>query len=165
MYTWEDMVTQWAGCWDIEKNRVKDKEKYRLFRNTKQGLTFEDFGVQITHERAIQYRRTGFITGTVPNDLAVEDTGTPILILVASVDVQNDRLYYDIKGYSGSGSAWKLDFGKPNHAFDTYVYNLAALEIYAEDFCKSPDGLGLAALDWDAFWAAARTGVFYGEAG
>lgn len=328
MYTWEDMVTQWAGCWDIKKNRVKDKEKYRLFRNTKQGLTFEDFGVQITHERAIQYRRTGFITGKVPNDLAVEDTGTPILILVASVDVQNDRLYYDIKGYSGAGSAWtvdfdeikgntadyngpwdkldeiigerrftstdgkayqvaitligsghnaewvyayvkkhsygvyackgkdwiaagesyqlfspaslerigmaqayhintgklkdkisaalmssfwksreyqppwypnfpedfrddyfkmfeaetkvekrdsvtkqfrgyvwKLDFGKPNHAFDTYVYNLAALEIFAEDFCKSPDGLGLAALDWDAFWAAAQTGVFYGEAG
>ncbi|MDR1147985.1 MAG: hypothetical protein LBK66_05075 [Spirochaetaceae bacterium] len=61
------------------------------------------------------------------------------------------------------GYVWKLDFGKPNHAFDTYVYNLAALEIFAEDFCKSLDSLGLDALNWDAFWEAARTGVFYEE--
>jgi phage terminase large subunit GpA-like protein len=326
MYTWEDMVLQWAGCWDIEKNRIKDKEKYRLFRNTKQGLTFEDSGIQVDYERAIQYRRTGFIAGKVPNNIAIEDTNSPILILIASVDVQNDCLYVDVKGYSAGGATWtveffeikgntadfngpwdkldaiigdkryigtdgkiyrilitlidsghnaewvyafaqrhssgvyackgkdwiaagetyqlfsqsalarigmaqayhintgklkdkisaalmssfwkggeyqpqwypnfpedfrddyfkmfeaetkverrdsqtnqfrgyvwKLDFGKPNHAFDTYVYNLAALEIFAEDFCKSPDGLGLDALNWDAFWEAARTGIFYEE--
>jgi phage terminase large subunit GpA-like protein len=326
MYTWEDMVRQWAECWDIEKNRVKDKEKYRLFRNTKQGLTFEDSGIQVDYERAIQYRRTGFISGKVPNDIAVEDAGSPILFLAASVDVQNDCLYVDVKGYSAGGATWtleffeikgntadfngpwdkldaiigdkryvgtdgkiyrilitlvdsghnaewvyafaqrhttgvyackgkdwiaagetyqlfsqsalerigmaqayhintgklkdkisaalmssfwrggeyqpqwypnfpedfrddyfkmfeaetkverrdsltnqfrgyvwKLDFGKPNHAFDTYVYNLAALEIFAEDFCKSPDGLELDALNWDAFWVAAKSGIFYEE--
>jgi hypothetical protein len=58
------MVKDWAECWDIEKNRVKDKEKYRLFHNTKQGLTFEDSGVQIDYERAIQYRRSGFVKGS-----------------------------------------------------------------------------------------------------
>jgi phage terminase large subunit GpA-like protein len=61
------------------------------------------------------------------------------------------------------GYVWKLDFGKPNHAFDTYVYNLAALEIFAENLCKS---LGYAALNWDWFWRYAKEygdGVFYNE--
>ena len=321
MYSLDDMVKQWAECWDIEKNRVRDKEKYRLFRNTKQGLTFEDSGVQVEYERAVQYRRSGFVAGKVPNDLAVRDTGSPVLVVIASVDVQNDRLYVDVKGYSDGGATWtldffdipgntadyngpwdeldqfidgkrytgsdgkayqigltlidsghnagwvyeyvkrhaqgiyackgkdwiaagetyqlfsqsslerigmerayhvntgklkdkisaalmssfwqsneyqppwypnfpedlrddyfkmfeaekkvekrdpdtrqfkgyvwRLDFGKPNHAFDTYVYNLAGLEIFAEYYCKE---WGLAALNWDYFWAGAKTGCFY----
>lgn len=120
MYSWEDMVLQWAGCWDLKSNRLKDKEKYRLFRNTTQGLTFEELGgKQIDYERAIQFRRTGFIITNdesgliargVPNDLAVQDSGSPILILVASVDVQADRLYVDVKGYSIGGVTWTLEF-------------------------------------------------------
>jgi phage terminase large subunit GpA-like protein len=119
MYSWEDMVNQWADAWDIKNNRPRDKEKYRIFRNTKQGLTFEDFGVQIESERARQFRRTGFILEDepggllargVPNDMALEDSGSPVLILIASVDVQKDRLYVDIKGYSYGGVTWTLEF-------------------------------------------------------
>ncbi|MDR2052874.1 MAG: phage terminase large subunit family protein [Treponema sp.] len=120
MYTWEDMVRQWAECWDIRNNRLKDKEKYRIFRNTKQGLTFEEMGgKQIQYERAIQFRRTGFILKNskdgltahgVPNDMAVQDSGSPILVLVASVDVQEDCLYVDVKGYSAGGVTWTLEF-------------------------------------------------------
>jgi phage terminase large subunit GpA-like protein len=119
MYTWEDMVKQWSECWDIKNNRPRDKEKYRIFRNTKQGLTFEEFGVQIESERARQFRRTGFILETepggflargVPNDMALEDSGSPILIAIASVDVQKDCLYVDVKGYSYGGVTWTLEF-------------------------------------------------------
>jgi phage terminase large subunit GpA-like protein len=110
MFTWEDMVRQWAECWNIEKNRLRDKEKYRIFRNTKQGLSFEDSGTQMRFERVIQYRRAGFIQGKVPNDISFRDTGTPILFVAASVDVQNDCLYVDIKGYSDGGATWTLDF-------------------------------------------------------
>jgi phage terminase large subunit GpA-like protein len=104
------MVRQWAECWDIGKNRLRDKEKYRLFRNTKQGLTFEEGGVQIQFERVTQFRRTGFVQGKVPNDIALEDTGSVILFLAASVDVQNDCLYVDVKGYSDGGATWTIDF-------------------------------------------------------
>jgi phage terminase large subunit GpA-like protein len=120
MYTWEDMVRQWADCWDLRNNRLKNKEKYRIFRNTKQGLTFEEMGgKQIQYERAIQFRRTGFIITNsedgltargVPNDIAVPDSGSPVLILVASVDVQDDCLYVDVKGYSTGGVTWTLEF-------------------------------------------------------
>jgi phage terminase large subunit GpA-like protein len=327
MFSWEDMVKQWAECWDIERNRARDREKYRVFRNTKQGLTFEDGGKQIDYERAILFKRTGFAANHVPNKMAIKDSGSPILFVVASVDVQQKCLYVDVKGFSDGGATWTLDFfplngateqfngpwdqldeyisdkrfigddgkvyriqitiidsgrytewvyefvkrhsfgvyackgkawintgetytlfsektleqiglpqafhintgklkdrisaaltssfwetqkyqplwypnfpedfrddyfkmfeaekkvysklkgaenitkvswiqefGKDNHAFDTYVYNLAALEIAAEYFCKDKDnGLGLKALDWRAFWEAAKTGLFYEE--
>jgi phage terminase large subunit GpA-like protein len=110
MFSWDDMVKLWAQCWDIEHNRLRDKEKYRIFRNTKQGKTFEDFGTQIKFERAIQFRRSGFTKGHVPNDLAVEDSGSPILFVVASVDVQKRNLYVDVKGYSYGGVTWTIDF-------------------------------------------------------
>jgi phage terminase large subunit GpA-like protein len=110
MLSWESIVLLWAECWDIEHNRVRDKEKYRTFRNTKQGLTFEESGLQIRYERAILFRRSGFARGHVPNIMAIKDSGSPILIVVASVDVQKNCLYVDVKGYSIHGVTWTLDF-------------------------------------------------------
>jgi phage terminase large subunit GpA-like protein len=110
MYSWEDMVFDWAECWDIEHNRLKDKEKYRTFRNTKQALPFTESGTQIKYERALLYRRSGFPKGYVPNKMALKDGGSIILIVVASVDVQKDRLYVDVKGYGARGVTWTLDF-------------------------------------------------------
>ena len=45
-----------------------------------------------------------------------------------------------------------------NHAFDTYGYNMAALEIFADAYCR--DALGLPGLSWANFWQTAKTGVF-----
>ena len=57
---------------------------------------------------------------------------------------------------------WRQKFGAPNHAFDTRVYNKAALEIFADDICRHE--LGLKYLDWQAFWLYAKqTGAFYSE--
>jgi phage terminase large subunit GpA-like protein len=56
---------------------------------------------------------------------------------------------------------WKKKFGAENHAFDTYVYNLAVLELLAEGWCK--DEMGLPSLDWTAFWNLAKKGEFYRE--
>jgi len=109
MFSWDDMVKAWAECWDIKNNRIRDKEKYRTFRNTKQGLTFEESGVNLRYEKTILFRRHGFVRGKVPNDLAVENTGSPILLLVCSVDVQKNNLFVDVKGYSQGGATWTID--------------------------------------------------------
>ncbi len=56
---------------------------------------------------------------------------------------------------------WKPKHGAANHYFDTYCYNLAALEIWANDWCRRI--LGLQAIDWLAFWESAKEGYFYEE--
>ena len=54
---------------------------------------------------------------------------------------------------------WRAKFGAANHAFDTYCYNLAALEIFANDWCRLK--LGMEALEWPMFWENAKEGYFY----
>lgn len=51
--------------------------------------------------------------------------------------------------------------GNDNHGFDTYVYNLAAVEMLADTICR--DYLNLEYLDWESFWNYAKTGIFYKE--
>jgi phage terminase large subunit GpA-like protein len=132
MYSWEEYVEQWAACWDIEHNRIRDKEKYRLFRNTKQGLPFRETGVQIRREQVIQFRRFGFARGKVPNRMALKDSGSVVLIVVASVDVQKNCLFVDIKGYSGKGATWTLDFFAIEGDTATFEGPWNALEEYIE---------------------------------
>lgn len=110
MFGWEDYVAQWAEAWDIKNNRLRDKEKYRAFRNLKQGLPFREQHEQITYEKAVRFRRFGFARGHVPNRMAVADCGSPVLIVIGSVDVQEQGLYLDIVGYAEGGVSWTIDF-------------------------------------------------------
>lgn len=110
MYSWEDYVLEWSEAWDLKTNRVKDIEKYRAFRNLKQGLPFREQHETVKYERALRYRRFGFARGIVPNRMAERDTGSPVLILVASVDVQGDGLFVDIVGYTERGCNFSIDF-------------------------------------------------------
>ncbi len=56
-------------------------------------------------------------------------------------------------------TVWRAKFNAPNHGFDTYVYCLAALEIFADDICRND--LGINWCDWKSFWSYAKTGAFY----
>lgn len=110
MFSWENYVSEWAEAWDIKNNRVKDIEKYRVFRNLKQGLPFREQHETVRYERAIRYRHLGFARSHIQNMMAERDTGSPILILVASVDVQKNGLYLDIVGYTERGCNYTIDF-------------------------------------------------------
>jgi len=66
---------------------------------------------------------------------------------------------YDKKTNKYLRTIWRAKPGAANHGFDTYVYNLAALEIFADDFCRLQ--LGLPCLDWTTFWNFARQAYFY----
>lgn len=110
MYSWEDYVTEWAGCWDIKNNRVKDRDAYKVFRNLKQGLTFEDRHESITREKSVRFRRFGFARNHVPNEMAERDSGSPVLLLTCAVDVQKNGLFVDIVGWTRGGRNWRIDF-------------------------------------------------------
>ena len=65
---------------------------------------------------------------------------------------------YDRKTNKYIRTVWRARPGAANHAFDTYVYNLAALEIFADDICRND--LRGNMLDWSAFWNYAAYGMF-----
>lgn len=65
---------------------------------------------------------------------------------------------YDKKTNKYIRTVWRAKPGAPNHFFDTYDYNLAALEIFADDICRND--LRINMLDWDAFWRYAAYGAF-----
>ena len=56
---------------------------------------------------------------------------------------------------------WKHVTGTDNHALDTTVYNLAALELVADRVCR--EELELNTLSWRDFWEYCKTRIFFYE--
>jgi terminase, large subunit len=111
MFSWTDMVYEWANCWDVIKNRVKDIEKYREFRNTKQGLPYEERGEAPRYERVVAHRRN-YPSNTIINKMIIEETGGPVLLLTCACDVQKDCLFCHIIAWCKNGVNYTLDFRK-----------------------------------------------------
>jgi phage terminase large subunit GpA-like protein len=109
MFSWAGMVESFAECWDLKNNKLLDREGYRDFRNTKQGLPFEEMGEAPKYERIIRHQRH-YAKNTIPNKLCIADNGFPILFLIASADVQKTCIYFDIKGYTVGGRSYTIDF-------------------------------------------------------
>lgn len=110
MYGWDRIVEDWTDCWDLKSDRVKDKEKLRVFYNTKRGLPWEETGDKIKFEAANSKRVFGWRRNQIENDLAIKRGGGRILLLTCAVDVQKNNLFVDIKGWSSRGINYTIDF-------------------------------------------------------
>jgi len=141
MYSWSDMVYDWLLCWDVEKNRVKDIQKYFTFRNTKQGLPVEEMGEAPRFERVIAHRRT-YERNVINNKTITTETGSPLLLVTCACDVQADRIYCDIKGWTERGISYTLDFRELDG--DTLKLNGSAwvelMKIIEEEIWTADDG-------------------------
>jgi phage terminase large subunit GpA-like protein len=109
MFSWTDMTYEWLKAWDVQKNRIRDINKYKEFRNTKQGLPFEDRGESPRYERVIAHRRN-YARNQIKNKAAEKETGSLILLLTCACDVQIDKIYCDIKGWCRNGVSYTIDF-------------------------------------------------------
>jgi len=109
MYSWERLVEEWSECWDLEKNKIKNMQKYREFRNTKQGLPFEEKGESVSYDKAIIHRRL-YARGEINNTQIKKDTGSLLLLVLCTVDCQKNNLFVDIKGYTAGGRTYTIDF-------------------------------------------------------
>lgn len=109
MFSWEDIVQKWNQCWDIKNNRLKDKEKYREFRNLMQGLPFEERGEAIRADKVKQNRSYHYLKNQINNKKFIEETGSGILLLTSAVDVQKNGLWVDIRGWCERGISYLID--------------------------------------------------------
>lgn len=129
MYSWENLVQDWSECWDLRRDKVKNFDKFKEFYNTKRGLPVEERAESISYERAIIHRRSIYLRNQIPNTHIIKECGSELLLLICSVDVQQDGLYVDIKGYTDGGRIWTIDFrfidGQPTNINDKCWSELA----------------------------------------
>ncbi len=122
MFSWEQLVQDWARAWDFERNRVKDIDAMKEFYNTKRGIPWEEKGTQLKYEKVVTLKRTGFLTGKIPEDKMIADAGSEAMIVIASCDVQGDCIWVDVKAYTAGGQSWTLEFfdlpGNPQKSDD-----------------------------------------------
>ena len=111
MYSWTNMTYDWLKCWNVEKGKVKNNAKYRSFRNTKQGLSYEERGESVSYDRVISHRRQ-YARNHINNKMAMAETGSSVLLLTCAVDVQkaSNELLVDIKAWAHGGRSYTLDF-------------------------------------------------------
>lgn len=141
MYSWLNLIYDWLKCWDIEKNRVKDKDEYKEFRNTKQGLPWKHSGKQIKYEKVIQNRNVNYLKNQINNIKVEMDSGGIIQIITCAVDVQKDNLFVDVKGWCRGCISYTLDFfsidGDPQQ-IETWdkLYNVIDQKMWVDEFGK-----------------------------
>jgi phage terminase large subunit GpA-like protein len=92
-WRWEDIVIQWLKA-------KKDPEKYKVVKNTIFGETWEEEG-EFENEDFLLERREEY-----PAELP-----DGVLILTASVDVQDDRFEYEVVGYGKGEETWGIEKG------------------------------------------------------
>lgn len=112
VYSWVKLVQDWSKVWNFEKNRIKSVEKYREWKNTKEGWPWEDRGQSISAERSILNRRTGALLGEIPEELMIRDSGSHCMLVTCAVDVQKTGLYVHVVGWCINGISWTIDWFK-----------------------------------------------------
>jgi phage terminase large subunit GpA-like protein len=95
----------WISWGDIASKFVKvqkNPDKLRVFVNTILGQTWKEVGDAPDWERLME-RRSTYAIGTVP---------AGALFLTAGVDVQKDRLVYEVVGWGRGKRSWSIDAGE-----------------------------------------------------
>lgn len=110
MQTWETQVLKFFDAWDPVNQKIINIESYQTFRNNVEGLAFEMRGEQLKYEIVRQNRSIHYESGSVPNKLALEQTGSRILLLTASVDVHNKHLDVLVQGFCRDGRQYSIDW-------------------------------------------------------
>jgi len=90
---WEEIIEEWLTV-------KKDPEQYKVFKNTMLGLPWEEKG-EIEDEEFLLKRREEY-EADVPDG---------VLLLTAGVDVQDDRLEYEIAGWGKGQESWGIEYG------------------------------------------------------
>lgn len=89
----EDMVAEWVPA-------SKDRERLKAFVNTALGETFDDDGDEVEMDTVLARREE--YKHPAPEG---------VLVVVAGVDVQIDRLEYEIVGFGRHAESWSLQYG------------------------------------------------------
>ena len=91
---WRKIATKW------KESEAKGIQGQKAFWNTTLGLAWSDIGESVEPEGLM--KRLEIYTAEVPDG---------VLVLTAGVDVQKDRLEYEVAGWGMGYESWSIDWG------------------------------------------------------
>lgn len=109
MQSWAACAESWLDAWDTEHNRPRDNAALQVFYNNILGEPFVKTGDRVQFRHVSQHRRD-YNFGQVPNKLAENVCGSPILLLTCSVDVHKDNLAVGVFGWCRDRRVWLVDY-------------------------------------------------------
>ena len=112
MTSWAANVQEWLEAWNVETDKPRSMELLQEFYNHVLGLPFEMRGEALKYERVVMHRRVAYFSGEIPNKQAVTETGSPILLLTASVDVHKEHLDVQVMGWCDRGRFYSIEWLK-----------------------------------------------------
>jgi len=108
--SWAACVREYIEGYDDESGQERDAEKHQVFVNNVLGLPYEVTGEKLRFEQVSRHRRHEYKYGQVPNALATEVTGGPILIITSAVDVHKNNLAVATFGWTRWSRGFLLDY-------------------------------------------------------
>jgi phage terminase large subunit GpA-like protein len=110
--SWELQVRKYLKAYDPVEGRVKSHKDMQTFYNNVLGRSYTPEGTRVTLETVRNFRNPGYVSGTIPNKLALHQCDSIIHILVMSIDVHDSHLDYQIVGFCKNLISYSIEYGK-----------------------------------------------------
>lgn len=110
MYPWSGIVNKWLKAWDVENDRVRDRDALQTFYNLERGLPWEERGSVPSFERVREHRRQCYLSGEIRNDVITKETGAPGVLVTSAVDVHESRLDVEVLLWAQGRQSYSLEW-------------------------------------------------------
>ena len=105
--SWEFIITKWREA--VRESNAGNNEKLQAFINTYLGETWEVRGEQVDEVGLMKRREVYFMDNAMNADPCLIPDG--VCALTIGVDVQNNRLEYEVVGWGPGRESWGIEYG------------------------------------------------------
>ena len=107
---WSKCISDYLESYDVTTKRVKSVSKMQEFYNNTLGVAFKVQGAKVRFTSVSGHRRPAYVLGQVPNAYSLEHSGSKILFLTCTVDVQKRDLAVSVMGWARDQTCYVIDY-------------------------------------------------------
>lgn len=107
---WYKCVSDYLDSYNAKTKEVISIDKYQEYYNNTLGVPFKVLGSKIRFESVSAHKRQSYIYGEIPNDYALEYSGSHILFLTCQVDVHKRNLAVAVMGWTKDFKCYLIDY-------------------------------------------------------
>lgn len=125
MQPWAKCVEAFLRGYDTERNRVQDAPSYQVYVNNIEGLPYTLPGNKVDFVSATKLRRFEYKMGEINNSYISKVTGSSILMVICTVDVQKRFLSVATFGITRDFRVFLIEYFRFNAVHENDYCNIA----------------------------------------